>query len=157
MKGSKWLTVVDSFFQICKYNSIRNPDYSRFKISYNITEHIRQFGRPQTIICDQEPAFISIDFVGFLNDLGIEIHHASNSNPKGIVERFHSTLIELYRTMKSQHNNLPLNDQLNILTDSYNNTFHIATKRNHAISCLIYQIQPIQRKLQKTSTNFKAR
>lgn len=61
-----------------------------------------------------------------MNDLGIDIHHASNSGSNGIVERFHSTLIELYRTLHAKFKDLGLNEVMNILTDIYNNTFHSA-------------------------------
>lgn len=126
MKGQKWLTIVDSFSKFANVIPLQSRTIVDFKRA--ITEHIRLFGRPKTIISDQEPSFTSIDFTGFLNELGIEIHHASNSNANGTVERFHSTLIELFRTLHSKYKNLSLNDQLNVLTDIYNNTFHTVTK-----------------------------
>lgn len=127
LKKQKWLTIVDSFSKFA--NIIPLATRTIVDIKNAISEHIRYLGRPQEIVCDQEPAFTSIDFVGFLNELGIEVHFASNSNSNGIVERFHSTLIELYRTLKSKYNELPINDQMNIITDIYNNTFHSATKK----------------------------
>lgn len=127
MKATKWLTIVDSFSKFANTVPLQTRTIGDLKKA--ITEHIRQFGRPNTIICDQEPAFKSIDFIGFLNNLGIEVHYASNSNSNGIVERFHSTLIELYRTMRHKYNDMPLEDQINILTDLYNNTFHSVTKQ----------------------------
>lgn len=127
MEGQKWLTIVDSFSKFA--NTIPLPTRTIVDLKHALSEHIRHFGRPQTIVCDQEPGFKSIDFVGFLNELGVEIHFASNSASNGIVERFHSTLIELYRTLKSKYKELPINDRINIITDIYNNTFHSATKR----------------------------
>lgn len=124
MKGQKWLTVVDSFSKFA--NIIPLPTRTIVDMKKAITEHIRHFGRPNTIVCDQEPSFKSIDFIGFLNDLGIEIHHASNSCSNGIVERFHSTLIELYRTLHGKYKDLAINEIMNILADIYNNTFHSA-------------------------------
>lgn len=127
MKGSKWLTIVDSFLKFANIIPLESRTIADMKKA--ITEHIRLFGRPQTVVCDQEPAFKSIDFVGFLNDLGIDAHYASNSNSNGVVERFHSTLIELFRTSRHKNNNISLNDHMNILTDVYKNTFHSVTKR----------------------------
>lgn len=124
MKGQKWLTIVDSFSKFANIISIQTRTIVDMKRA--ITEHIRQFGRPKTIVCDQEPSFKSIDFIGFLNDLNIEIHHASSSCSNGIVERFHSTLIELYRTLHSKFKDLSLNEIMNVLVDIYNNTFHSA-------------------------------
>lgn len=127
MKGLKWMTIVDSFSKFA--NTIPLESRTIVDMKRGISEHIRQFGRPKVIVCDQEPSFKSIDFIGFLNDLGIEIHHASGSNSNGIVERFHSTLIELYRTLKHKNPHASTIDQINIITDIYNNTFHSVTKR----------------------------
>lgn len=127
LKGCKFLTIVDSFSKFA--NAIPITSRTIVDLKAAISEHIRHFGRPTTIVSDQEPAFRSIDFIGFLADLGIEIHFASSSNTNGIVERFHSTLIELYRTNKSKFNDLNTNEQINIIIDIYNNTFHEATKQ----------------------------
>lgn len=127
LKGNKWLTVVDSFSKFA--NVIPIETRTIVDVKKAISEHIRIFGRPKVIVSDQEPSFISIDFVGFLNEIGTEIHHASNSNSNGIVERFHSTIIELYRTMKTKYREYTLIDQMNILTDIYNNTIHSVTNQ----------------------------
>lgn len=126
LKGHKWLTIVDSFSKFS--NAIPLSSRTIIDIKTAITEHIRQFGRPQTIVSDQEPSFRSIDFIGFLNDLGIEIHFASGSSSNGIAERFHSTLIEIFRTNKTKFNDLTLNEQVNIAVDIYNNSFHSVIK-----------------------------
>lgn len=126
LKGQKWLTIVDSFSKFA--NAIPLETRTIVDVKNAITEHIRQFGRPKTIVSDQEPSFRSIDFIGFLNDLGVELHFASSSNSNGIVERFHSTLIEIYRTNKIKFNDLSTRDQINIAVDIYNNSFHTAIK-----------------------------
>lgn len=125
IKGKKMLTVVDAFSKFA--NVIALETRTIIDLKRAITEHIRVFGRPDVIVCDQEPGFTSIDFIGFLQDLNIEIHHASCSNSNGIVERFHSTLIELFRTLNHRHKDLELHDRMNILVDIYNNTVHSAT------------------------------
>lgn len=125
IKGRKMLTVVDAFSKFA--NVIPLETRTIIDLKRAITEHLRIFGRPEIIVCDQEPGFTSIDFIGFLQDLNIELHHASCSNSNGIVERFHSTLIELFRTMNHKHTDLDFNDRINILVDLYNNTVHSAT------------------------------
>lgn len=126
LKSQKWLTIVDSFSKFA--NAIPLATRTIIDVKNAISEHIRQYGRPSTIVCDQEPSFRSIDLIGFLDDLGIEMHFASNSNANGIVERFHSTLIEIYRTTKLKFNDLTLINHINIAIDIYNNTIHEATK-----------------------------
>lgn len=127
LKGQKWLTIVDSFSKFA--NAIPLETRTIVDVKNAISEHIRHYGRPSTVVSDQEPTFRSIDLMGFLEDLGIEMHFASNSNANGIVERFHSTLIEIYRTTKTKFNDLTLKDHINIAIDIYNNTFHEATKQ----------------------------
>uniref|UniRef100_A0AAG5DPC1 RNA-directed DNA polymerase n=1 Tax=Anopheles atroparvus TaxID=41427 RepID=A0AAG5DPC1_ANOAO len=126
LQGKKWLTIVDSFSKFA--NAIPLETRTIIDIKQAFSEHIRQFGRPETIICDQEPSFRSIDFIGFLDDLGIAIHFASSSNSNGIIERFHSTLIEIFRTTKPKYSELTLEEHVNVAIDIYNNTFHEATK-----------------------------
>lgn len=125
MKGEKMLTIVDAFSKFANVIALQTRTIIDLKRA--ITEHIRTFGRPDKIVCDQEPGFTSIDFIGFLQDLNIEIHFASSSNSNGIVERFHSTLIELYRTLQAKYKDLEFFDQINIFVDIYNNTIHSAT------------------------------
>lgn len=119
------LTIVDAFSKFANVIALQTRTIIDLKRA--ITEHIRTFGRPDKIVCDQEPGFTSIDFIGFLQDLNIEIHFASSSNSNGIVERFHSTLIELYRTLQAKYKDLEFFDQINIFVDIYNNTIHSAT------------------------------
>lgn len=127
MKGLKWLTIVDSFSKFANVIPLESRTIVDMKKA--ISEHIKTFGRPETIVSDQEPSFTSLDFIGFLSDLDISIHHASNSQANGIVERFHSTLIELYRTLRTKYPNKPITDTMNIITDIYNNTIHSVTKK----------------------------
>lgn len=126
LQGQKWLTIVDSFSKFA--NAIPLDTRTIVDIKTAITEHIRQFGRPRTIVSDQEPSFRSIDFIGFLKDIDIEMHFASGSNSNGIVERFHSTLIEIFRTNKTKFRDLTIHEQVNIAVDIYNNSFHSVTK-----------------------------
>lgn len=125
IKQKKLLTIVDAFSKFANVIALETRTIVDLKRA--ITEHIRVFGRPEVIVCDQEPGFTSIDFIGFLQNLNIEIHHASSSNSNGIVERFHSTLIELYRTLNQKYSELDFNDKMNILVDIYNNTIHSTT------------------------------
>lgn len=59
----------------------------------------------------------------------IDLHIGTPNNPNsmGIVERFHSTITEIYRIAKYQHK---ITDAASVMTYSimaYNNTIHSAT------------------------------
>lgn len=133
MNGRKMLTIVDAFSKFANVIALESRTIVDLKRA--ITEHIRVFGRPETIVSDQEPSLTSIAFIGFMQDLNIEIHHASSSSSNGIVERFHSTLIELYRTLNTKYKDLEFFDKINIFVDIYNNTIHSTTgfKPKHVI------------------------
>lgn len=125
ISGRKMLTIVDAFSKFANVIALETRTIVDLKRA--ITEHIRIFGKPKFITCDQEPSLTSLAFIGFMQDLDIEIHFASSSNSNGIVERFHSTLIELYRTLNSKYKDMEFFDKINILVDIYNNTIHSAT------------------------------
>lgn len=137
------LTIVDAFSKFA--NVIALETRTIIDLKRAITEHIRVFGRPEIIVCDQEPGFTSTDFIGFLQNLNIEIHHTSSSNSNGMVERFHSTLIELYRTLNQKFKDTEFNDKINILVDIYNNTIHSSTghKPRHVTLTLTHRHEPI--------------
>lgn len=154
MKGLKWLTIVDSFSKFANIIPLQTRTIVDMKQA--ISEHIRVFGRPQTFVSDQEPAFTSIDFQGFLNDLGISIHYASNSQSNGIVERFHSTIIELYRTLKAKFPNKSMIETMNLLTDIYNNTIHSVTKRKPREIIFPFLNCPNVQELQEATENLQS-
>ncbi|XP_055630413.1 uncharacterized protein LOC129771106 isoform X1 [Toxorhynchites rutilus septentrionalis] len=130
MSGRKMLTIVDAFSKFANVIALETRTIVDLKRA--ITEHIRIFGKPKSITCDQEPSLTSLAFIGFMQDLDIEIHFASSSNSNGIVERFHSTLIELYRTLNSKYKDMEFFDKINILVDIYNNTIHSATGQSQS-------------------------
>lgn len=87
-------------------------------------------GKPQLIVCDNEPAVRSIEVRGLLDDLGIQIYFtpSNHSETNGIVERFHSTLAEIFRCIKGRHEDLSQKEKFMIACTLYNETIHSATK-----------------------------
>lgn len=86
-------------------------------------------GNPKLIVCDNEAAFKSIEIRGILQNLNIETYFtpSGHSEVNGIVERFHSTLSEIYRCMKEKYKDLPQKDIYSIATNLYNHSIHSAT------------------------------
>ena len=91
-----------------------------------ITQIISTYGQPKLIVSDNEPALKSIEIRGFLQQLGIEQYFApsGNSEINGIVERFHSTLSELFRCIKDKYNHLENVEIYKIAVTLYNDTIH---------------------------------
>lgn len=94
-----------------------------------ITKLFSTFGVPKIIISDNEPAIKSVEIRGMLQDLNIEIHFTpvNKSEVNGIVERFHSTLSEIFRCMKTKYENLTQKELYRISLALYNDTIHSST------------------------------
>lgn len=87
------------------------------------------YGNPKLIVCDNEPSLKSIEIRGLLNSLDIEMYFtpSNHSEVNGIVERFHSTLAEIFRCVRNKHNDLSEKELFLISTSYYNDTIHSVT------------------------------
>lgn len=72
------------------------------------------------------------------------------------MERFHSTLLEIFRCLKAEHKDLRLNELITLATDRYNNTVHSVTNKkpvdiffNRAERINYQNLQNFRRKLNK--------
>lgn len=90
---------------------------------------IATYGTPKIIVTDNEPAFKSIEIRGLLNDLNIESYFTPTdySQVNGIVERFHSTLAEIFRCIKDKYDDITQNEKFMIALSLYNTTIHSVT------------------------------
>lgn len=99
-------------------------------IRKSITKFFKIFGTPRQIVCDNEPSLRSVEIRGLLNDLQVEIFFTppNHSESNGTVERFHSTIAEIYRCIKSNYEDLSVKEIFNIACTQYNNSIHSAIK-----------------------------
>lgn len=99
-------------------------------VKKGITKLFTTFGSPKMIVCDNEAAFKSIELRGLLQRLDIEIYFtpSDHSEVNGIVERFHSTLSEIFRCIQNKYQDLTNKEIYKIATSLYNTTVHSATK-----------------------------
>jgi hypothetical protein len=90
---------------------------------------ISTYGTPKLIVCDNEPSLKSVEIRGLLQSLGTDIYFtpANHSEVNGIVERFHSTLSEIFRCIKNQHD-ISNKEIFKLALSHYNSTIHSATK-----------------------------
>lgn len=79
---------------------------------------------------DGEKSFATGELINFYNTHGIQtyITATGRSEMNGIVERFHSTILEIYRITKAENPNTNLHDLLILSLTKYNNTIHSSTK-----------------------------
>lgn len=99
-------------------------------VKKGITKLISTYGTPKMIVCDNEAAFKSIEVRGLLQRLDVEIYYtpSDHSEVNGIVERFHSTLSEIFRCIKGKYPDLTNKEIYKVAASLYNTTTHSATK-----------------------------
>lgn len=122
----EFLTIVDAFSKFGQLYKIENEQTEM--IIETLTRYFSTFGMPKQVICDQATNFRNPTMIKFMNDLNISLHFVSCSNSNGIVERFHSTIIEMYQANRDKVGNLDLYDGLKLVVALYNETKYSVTK-----------------------------
>lgn len=130
IEGRKFLTILDKF---SKYGqAIPLIDGTSDSTLRELKIYISIHGIPRKIVTDNGSEFISCHFKTFCSNKNIELHFTTPGNSTGNspVERFHSTLIEIYRITKINCTDLDMETD-ELMTDviiTYNNTIHSTTK-----------------------------
>lgn len=119
-----FLSVVDKFSRFGILISIKSrsiPDVRKGLVKLFATHK-----QPSLIVSDNEPALKSVEVRGLLESLNIQTYYSpvNHSEVNGIVERFHSTIAEIFRCIKSQHENLSPKELFQLAVSHYNNTIH---------------------------------
>lgn len=128
IENNYYLTIVDAFSKLGQALKIENkstPEVVRALIKY-----FSMYGVPNKISSDPGSEFNNDLMKEFANMYKIKLHICTPNNPNStsIVERFHSTLIEIYRLAKYDQK---CTDAASIMTYSimaYNNTIHSTTE-----------------------------
>ena len=95
-------------------------------IRSGLTKLISTYGLPKLIVSDNEPAMKSVEIRGMLHDSGVEMYFtpSNKSEVNGIVERFHSTISEIYRCVRAKHEELTQKEIFRLCAAYYNNSIH---------------------------------
>lgn len=122
-----FLTCVDKF---SKYAQVVNID-SRAIVDVlpALKEVVLKHKPPDNIVIDGEKSLNSREITEFFNTYKIEpyLTATGKSEMNGIVERFHSTLLEIYRITKSEHPYKSVLDLVTMTVHKYNNSIHSCT------------------------------
>lgn len=92
-----------------------------------LNKYFSLFGIPNSIVCDHETTFQSVQMREFLNNLHIQLEYASSSESNGQIEKTHATVIEIYNTNKSKLPNHTTPTAIELTVALYNNSVHSAT------------------------------
>lgn len=127
IESNYFLSSIDKFSKYGRMIPIKSRN--SIHISKAIWNTVTSFIIPKTIVMDNERAFQSPDIKGKLLDLNINIYLTPNSKSEvnGAVERFHSTILELYRIQKQITPQLQPRNIIHIAVEKYNNTIHSST------------------------------
>lgn len=132
INNNQMLTILDKFSKFATAYTLMNR--ASVTVLKSLKTYISQYGIPEKLICDQGSEFTSNIFKDFCRQYNITLHMTSfqQTSSNAPVERFHSTLTEIYRLITAKRKEMKLEiDHDEILSESlitYNNAIHSATK-----------------------------
>lgn len=127
IEGKYYLTLIDAFSKLGQ--AIEIPNKSTPEVVRALVKYFSFYGIPKKISSDPGMEFNNELMKEFLSLHKVERHIGTINNPNsmGLIERFHSTIIEIYRLAKYQQK---CTDAASIMTYSvmaYNHTIHSTT------------------------------
>lgn len=128
--NQKFLTIIDSFSKYAQAYPL--DSLNAVNIIKNLLIFMTHHGTPLKIISDNGTEFKNNLVLEFVKLHNIDIHFTTPSNPQsnGTLERFHSTLIEHLRVLRSkQPNEKSIINLMPYAVLGYNNSFHSVTKQ----------------------------
>lgn len=142
IESNYFLSSIDKFSKYGRMIPIKSRH--AVHIGKAIWETVTSFVVPSSLVMDNERAFQSPDIRGKLLDLNITVYLTpiSKSEVNGPVERFHSTILELYRIQKQVTPHLPSQNIIHIVVEKYNNTIHSSTLKTPKEILFGYQRDP---------------
>lgn len=127
-QAEKFLTFVDAFSKYAQAYHLR--DSTALSVVQGLLVFCTHHGVPLTIVTDGGPEFTNQIFLEFCRVHKI-IHHkilAHSPNDNGIVERFHSTILEHLRILKLEKRNEPVINLMPYAILAYNSSIHSFTR-----------------------------
>lgn len=125
--GITYLTLVDSFSKLGQ--AIQIPNKSTPEVVRALIKYFSYYGIPKRISSDPGSEFNNELMKELMKLYKIDLHIGTPNNPNsmGIVERFHSTIIEIYRLAKYEKRCTDAASVMTYAIMAYNHTIHSAT------------------------------
>lgn len=124
VQNEKYITIIDAFSKYAQAYYLK--DGTGLSVVQALLQFFTHHGVPLTIITDQGPEFTNQLFSEFIRVH--KIQHAHSPNANGIIERFHSTLLEHLRILKLEHRNDSIVNLMPYALLGYNSSIHSFTK-----------------------------
>lgn len=127
IEGQHYLTLVDAFSKLGQAIEVSNR--SSAEIVRALVKYFSFYGTPRRISCDPGNEFNNelLREMLALHKVDLHITTPNNPNSTGIVERFHSTLIEIYRLAKYEQKCTDAASVMMYSIMAYNHTIHSST------------------------------
>lgn len=127
IENNYYLTIVDAFSKLGQAFYI--PNRSTPEVVQALIKYFSIYGLPKKINSDPGTEFNNKLVQELLNLYKIEVHVGTPNSPTSmaLVERFHSTIIEIYRLAKYDKKELDAASVMTYSIMAYNNTIHSAT------------------------------
>lgn len=128
IQTEKFLTIVDSFSKYAQAYYLK--DGTAVSVVQALLQFCTHHGVPITIVTDNGTEFVNQIFAEFVRLHKIQHHKVAPNTPNenGIVERFHSTILEHLRILKLRHKNEPVINLMPYALLGYNSSIHSFTK-----------------------------
>lgn len=127
IEGKSYLTLIDAFSKLGQAIEISNK--STPEVVRALSRYFSFYGIPKKISSDPGAEFNNELLKEFLSLHKIELHIGTPNNPNsmGVIERFHSTIIEIYRLAKYDRKCTDASSVMTYSIIAYNNTIHSVT------------------------------
>lgn len=127
-QNEKFLTIVDAFSKYAQAYHLR--DSTALSVVQALLVFFTHHGTPLTVVTDGGPEFTNQIFYEFVRTHKMQHHKilAHSPNDNGIVERFHSTILEHLRILKLEKRNEPIIILMPYAILAYNSSIHSFTK-----------------------------
>lgn len=128
LESLHFLTYIDKFSKFAQIMPIESR--AAIDLTPAIKDILLKYKPPDTLVMDGEKSFMTGELVNFYNTHKITpyVTATGRSEMNGIVERLHSTLLEIYRITKTENPNLPVLDLIQLSIQKYNSSIHSVTK-----------------------------
>lgn len=128
IQNEKFLSIVDAFSKYAQAYYLK--DGTAVSVVQALLKFCTHHGLPYTVVTDNGPEFTNQLIAEFMKLHKIQHHkiapHTPNEN--GIVERFHSTILEHLRILKIEQKNEPTVNLMNYALLAYNSSIHSFTR-----------------------------
>lgn len=127
IEGKYYLTIIDAFSKLAQ--AIEIADRSTPEVVRALIKYFSFYGVPTKISSDPGSEFNNKLLKELLTFYKVDIHIGTPNNPNsmGLIERFHSTILEIYRLAKYEHKLTDAASVMMYAVMAYNQTIHSVT------------------------------